>query len=147
MASNYVTQTQQQTVQVLGPTQAVDVMTVGALTVPHGVYFERVVPLTVWGTSAADPYIGELATAIEQRLSSGLAVSAVFRTDVDTSGLLTDYVDFTVEVAPAANQSGPMQAVVSVPVNLLTADQAFVGDLVTPMFEDAVAKLNATAAL
>ena len=147
MASNYVVQDQQRTVQVLGPAQVLDVMRVGATTVPHNVYFQRDIPYLSWRDQGAGPWLGTLADAIEQRLQSGLADSAAFVQDVDASGLLTDAVEFTVTLPPSGTQPGPMSTTVTVPVNMLTADTAFVGDLVTPMFEDALAALSATARL
>jgi hypothetical protein len=40
-----------------------------------------------------------------------------------------------------------MSTEVVIPVNLLTADPAFVGDLVSSRFDDALAALRATAGL
>jgi len=145
MAGNFVTLGSHRDIQVLSPTLVVDVERVSAATVPHNVTFERIVPLTIFGTSAADAYIGELATAIEQRLDSGLADAAAFTQDVDGSGLIIDAVEFVVSIAGGPDQPFPFSTTVTVPVTLLTADPAFVGDLVTPLFEDALAKLRQTA--
>jgi hypothetical protein len=145
MAASYTPIESHRDIQVLSPTQVIDVERVSARTVPHGVYFERVVPLTIFGTSAATAYIAELATAIEDRLSSGLADAASFDQDVDASGLLVDVVEFLVSVQGAGQDAGTFTTTVTVPVNLLTADSAFVGDLVSPMFEEALAQLRQTA--
>lgn len=147
MAGNFVTLGSHRDVQVLSPTLVVDVERVAAATLPHNVTFERIVPLTIFGTPAADDYIGELATAIEQRLDSGLADAAAFTQDVDASGLVVDAVEFVVSVTGGPDQPFPFATTVTVPVTLLTADTAFVGDLVAPMFEDALTKLRATAGL
>lgn len=145
MAESYTPLESYRDIQVLSPTQVIDVERVSGRTNPHGVYFERVVPLTIFGTSAATAYITELATAIEERLTSGLADAASFVQDVDASGLLVDAVEFVVSVQGPPPTSGTFTTTVTVPVNLLTADPAFVGDLVTPMFEDALAQLRQTA--
>ena len=145
MAKHYTPISSYRDVQVLGPTLVVDVERVVASTVPHNVYFERTVPLTIWGTGAADDYINELADAIEQRIGSGLADGASFAQDVDASGLLSDQIIFNVSITGPPPNGGLFTTTVTVPVNLLTADTAFVGDLVTPLFEDALAKLHQTA--
>lgn len=147
MAASYYTLESHRDIQVLSPTQVIDVERVSAFTTPHMVYFERVVPLTIFGTAAAADYIGELADAIEQRLSSGLADSAAFNQRPDASGLIEDVIEFLISVQGTRPDAGTFTTTVEVPVNLLTADTAFVGDLVTPMFEDALARLRATAAL
>jgi hypothetical protein len=147
MATNYIVQSQKRGVQVLSDTVVVDVEEVGANTVPHGVYFEREIPITTWTQDHGAAMLDELATGIEQRLDSGLADSAQWTQDLGTDGLLSDFVDFTVSIPPGPGQLGPMTTVVRVPVNLLTSDTAIVGDLVTPLFEDAIANLHATAGL
>ena len=147
MAADYVVQTQQRTVEVLGPSQVADVMRVGATTVPHNVYFERNIPITVWQAGGSGGFLARLAQAIEDRFNSGLADNASFVQDVDDSGLLTDAISFTVSIPPSDAQMGPMSTEVVIPVNLLTADPAFVGDLVSSRFDDALAALRATAGL
>jgi hypothetical protein len=145
MASSYTPIESHRDIQVLSGTQVIDVERVAGTTVPHGVYFERVVPLTIFGTGAATAYIAELANAIEQRLDSGLADSASFVQDVDGSGLLFDAIEFLVSYQGTQPGAGLFTTTVTVPVNLLTADTAFVGDLVSSLFEDALAQLQQTA--
>ena len=147
MARSYTPADSAPDIQVTGPNSTTDIQNVAGYTIPHGIYFLRRVPLTIFGTSTADAYVNELANAIEDRIASGLAETAAWREDVDLAGLLTDVVDFYVTVTGPPPISGTFTDVVSVPVNLLTADPAFVGDLVSPMFEDALAKLRQTAGL
>jgi hypothetical protein len=145
MAQDYLPLGSHRDIQVLGPTQVIDVERVSGSTNPHNVYFERVVPLTIFGTTAADAYVNELANAIEDRINSGLADTASFSQDVDASGLLTDVIEFVVSYTATDPRKGTFTTTVTVPVDLLTADPAFVGQLVSPLFEDALAKLRETA--
>lgn len=145
MARDYTPQGSVRTVKVLGPSSVVDVERVSATTLPHGVYFERDVPLTVWGTAAADEYVNELAVAIEQRLEGGVADTAAFVQDVDDTGLLTDAVEFTVSIPPPPDAVGTFTTTVVVPVNLLVGGLGGNVSLVSALFDDALAKLQQTA--
>lgn len=145
MADSYDPIESHRDIQVLSPSQVIDVERVTARTKPHGVYFERVVPLTIFGTSAATDYIAELAIAIEQRLEGGIADSASFVQDVDASGLLIDTIEFLVSVQGASPDAGTFTTTVTVPVNLLTGGLGGNTALVGQLFDDALAQLQQTA--
>lgn len=145
MARDYTPADSAPDIQVTGPNSVIDIRNVAGYTIPHGVYFLRRVPVTIYGTSAADDYVNELANAIEDRIASGLAETAAWREDVDVAGLITDVVDFYVSITGPPPTSGTFTDVVTVPVLLLTGDPAFVDTLVSPLFEDALAKLRQTA--
>lgn len=147
MADRFLVQSQHRDVQVLGPSQVVDVERVAATTIPHNVWFERNVPLVAWNPADVGLWLEPIASAIEAYLETGQAVSAAFVQDVDDSGLLTDSIEFVVQVPPPTQaQTGPMQAVVTVPVNLL-AEPQFSGTLVQPLFDAAIANLRGVAAV
>lgn len=146
MAGPYTVQSQLKSVQVLSPSQVIDVEVLGATTIPSGVYFEVSVPLASWSAGAFDAFLSPVATAIEQRLSGGSADAASWRQDVDDTGLLTDYIDFVVSITPPAGTTGPMSTVVSVPMNLLTADISIGGNQVSALFTAAIDALNVAAA-
>lgn len=145
MARDYTPLGDVRTVQVLGPSSVADVQRVSASTIPHNVYFERNVPLTIWGTASADDYINELAVAIEQRLEGGIADNAGFVQDVDASGLLSDAIEFIVSIPPPGDAPGPFTTTVTVPVNLLVGGLGGNNALVGAMFDDALEKLRQTA--
>lgn len=147
MASSYTTLGSHRDIQVLSATQVIDIERVAAVTVPSGVYFERIVPLTIFGTSAAGDYIAELADAIEQRIQGGVASSAAFAQDVDDSGLVQDVIEFFIEIAGPPQGGGTFSTSVSVPVNILTAGLGGAGTLADQMIDDARAALQATAGL
>lgn len=111
--------------QVLSPQQVIDVEEVGFITSPSGIYAQREVPYTAWSQEGADAWIAPLATAIEDLISGGLASSASFVQDVDDSGLLTDYIEFTVTYTPNTGLGLPMSTFVRIPVNALTLDTQF----------------------
>jgi hypothetical protein len=131
VADNYTVVSQRRTVQVLSPTQVADVEEVGFVTHPTGIYAQREVPYQAWAAEGAGSWIGTLATAIENLISGGLATTAMFVQDVDTTGLLTDYLDFTVSYTPSSGPGLPMTTTVRVPVNALTQDQSFGGAIDT----------------
>src|SRR5205085_1998873 len=143
--ASYVEQGSVRTIQVLGPTQVIDVERIDAVTTPSGVPFWRYVPVPAFLAEGSGPWLGTLADAIEQRISSGLADSAAMIEDTDANGLIQDLVRFTISVPPGADRPGPFTTTVDVPVKLLVGDTAFVGDLVSPLFESALAALRAIA--
>lgn len=145
MASAYSPAGSHRDIQVLSPTQVVDVERVAGYTIPSGVYFERVVPLTIWGTSAATDYVNELAAAIEQRISGGLAVAASFVQDVDVTGLVYDAVEFLVQITGAGPNQGTFSTTATVPVNLLTGGLGGEGGGADAILNDAYQALVQTA--
>jgi hypothetical protein len=146
MAASYTPLGSHRDIQVLSGTQVIDVERVAATTVPSGVYFERVVPLTIFGTAAATDYIAELAEAIEQRIQGGIADSASFTQDVDASGLVFDAIEFLISIVGPPEGGGTFSTTVTVPVNLLTGGLGGQNPLVTQLFDEAIAQLNQTAA-
>ena len=147
MASNYTPLGSHRDIQVLSSTQVVDVERVAASTIPSGIYFERVVPLTIFGTSGAGDYIGELATQIEQRIQGGVADTASFVQDVDQFGLVYDAIEFFISIAGPPQGGQTFTTSVVVPVNVLTAGLGGQGGGADQMIDDAVAALQATAGL
>jgi hypothetical protein len=125
MAASYTVVSQRRTVQVLSQTQVADVEEVGFITHPTGIYSQREVPIQAWQTDGAGPWIGTLADAIEGLISGGLATGAVFVQDVDASGLIADFMDFTVSYTPPGGIGLPMTSIVRVPINALTLDTSF----------------------
>lgn len=145
MAEQYTPLGSHRDIQVLSPSAVIDVERVAGVTVPSGVYFERVVPLTIFGTDAATAYVSELAAAIEQRISGGLADSASFAQQVDPSGLVVDVIEFVVSIAGPPEGGGTFSTTVTVPVNLLTGGLGGQGSGVDTLFDDAFAQLHQTA--
>ena len=121
MASNYQPVGSNRSVQVLGPTQVIDVEEAQVVTAPSGVYFSFPIPLDMWLQNQGADYLGTIASQIEQQISEGLAVTASYIQDVDPSGLLVDYLDFVVQYVPPGGLRGPFEGVVRMPLNLLLA--------------------------
>jgi hypothetical protein len=111
--------------QVLSPTQVLDIMRVGFVTSPTGVYAERMVPVAAWKAGGAADWIAPLATAIEDMISGGLASYAYWGQEVDpATNLLADFVSFVVTYDPGDGR--PVQeAIATVPVADLTTDVQF----------------------
>jgi hypothetical protein len=128
MADNYVTGPTTSTVQVLSPTQVIEVEYVPFVTKPSAVSAWRYVPIDAWTAEGASAWIEPLASAIEALISGGLASYAVMIEDVDpTTNLLTDYLEVTVSYASPSGFTST--TVVDVPATLLTLDTGFFGVL------------------
>lgn len=143
MASNYQVTSQRQSIQVLGPTSILDVMEVGARTIPSGVDFQVSIPLTTWKRNQADADLGSIAGAIEGRLADDYVADAFYSQDLDASGLLKDEIVFLVQL-PGDPE---MTAEVPVPVQLLRGSDTFQQTIVAQLFQDALDHLQATANL
>jgi hypothetical protein len=151
--ASYIYQGSSRTIQVLSPTQVVDVERIDAVTTPSGVPFWRYVPVPAFLAEGSGPWLEPLASAIEQRLASGLADAASMIEDTDANGLIQDLVRFTVSVPPGPGKLGPFTTTVDVPVQLLTLDLSLqgaigasgTGETVASLFEDALAALHAIA--
>lgn len=128
MADTYQVISQVPSVQVLSPSEVVDTMEVGFVTIPSGVYAQRSVPRAAWSTGGSAAWVGPLASAIEGLFSGGLASGATFVQDVDPgTGLLADAIEFIVTYTPPPPGIGTSSATVTIPVNHLTLDTSFGG--------------------
>ena len=134
MAGSYNVVTQNREVQVLGPTEVIDVEKVGILTKPTGIYVEYPLPLLLWQTRAGFDLLGQLASGIEQQISEGLAVGGSYVQDYDANNLLVDYVEMVVEYDPTDGRP-PQRTSVLVPLEAFIAaggDPFFVGLSASP---------------
>jgi hypothetical protein len=124
MAANFTVIGSYATVQVTGPTTAVDVLRITFRTIPSGVVavanapYKNLVGVQPGDVAGiADTFIAPLATGIERMMGSGLVSSAVASEDTDPSGLLIDYIDATVEYDPPGAGQGSFTQVVRLPTN------------------------------
>jgi hypothetical protein len=120
MAGSYTVQTQVKSVQVLGPTQVIDVQQVGISTHPTGIFIEYPIPIELWHDPNTNFILEAIASGIEQQISEGLAVGGSYVQDYDKSNLLVDYWEAIVEYTPPDGRL-PMSTTVLVPLG------AFVG--------------------
>jgi len=133
VAANYHIHSQNREVQVLGPTEVIDVEKVGIVTHPHNVYVEWPMPLSLWQTQAGYSFLEQIAAGIEQQFSEGLAVGASYVQDYDANNLLIDYCEFVVQYTPTDGRP-PQRTTVLVPVDvfLAAAGDPFAFNLVDP---------------
>lgn len=131
MAAGYTVVDSDKTVQVLPGDQAIDVQQVGFVTSPSGVYAVRLIPWQQWLSGDRTAPIQQLAQAIEDLISGGLAVGGDFVQDTDpVTRLLTNSIEFVVAyTVPASGLQ--LTTRVRIPVNALTVDTAFGGALAT----------------
>lgn len=154
MAASYSVLGSFSTIQVVSPTQVVDVLRITFRTVPSGVVavanapYRNVAGVTVADVDqAAAVFIGPLADGIERMMGSGIVAGAIAAEDVDASGLLIDYIDATVSYVPVSSaQPGPFQAVVRIPVFAFD-EPSFYGPLVNDKLNAAYGALQHLAGL
>ena len=113
------------TVQVFGPDLVSEAIVCTILSGPSGSQLVRTVPDAEFQADNGQGLLSSLSDAVEGILQAGVATGAVGNQRVDASGLLADYVDFTVTYRPSTPIPGEIQAVVSIPVDVITADTAF----------------------
>ena len=143
MASGYTIQSQRRGPWVLSPTQVLDAEIIGVTTSPHGVYFEVPMSYAGWLADGADVAVSGIAESIEALLSSGTVLGAAFVQDVDpVSGLLADFMEFTIGIPVPAGRTGPMTTTVRVPIGAV-GDPTIEDDFFAP----ARAALTSTASL
>lgn len=142
MAAHYIVLAANRTVDVRSPTLVEDVVEVHVRTKPSGATFTRAVPYKSWLHKGAAGTIAIIAEHIEHVFSvrpSVIDANAVQQ--VDGSGLLSNAVEFIVEIDPPSDdQPGPFQGTVTIPVQVLH-DQ----DTYDAYFEPVIAALHATA--
>lgn len=151
MANSFIVVSQNPEVQVLGPTEVIDVQKVGIRTKPTGMYLEYPVPRVIWPSDGGLQILESLASGAEQMISEGLAVSGSYVNDLDASGLLVDYVEFTVQLRDAAGRLLPQTTMARVPEELFIAGAdpfafGLIGDAVA-ILQAAHDNLAKTAAL
>lgn len=151
MAGSFSVVSQIRTVQVLGPTQVLDVEQVGFVTHPTGIYAEFPVPLVTWRQGGAGTLIGPLSEAIENLIAGSAATGASYLQDIDESGLLVDFLDVIVEYVPPDGTRPPMTTSVPIPLEafLAAGDVWFAQSGVSPaqLVDEAYQALAATAGL
>lgn len=84
---------------VRGPSAVVDAMVIGGASQRHDIYFERVVAYSSFLARGAHAIIDPIGETIDSQIDSQTAIGAAFTQDTDPSGLLTNYMEFTVLVA------------------------------------------------
>lgn len=114
-------------VQVYGPDLVVEALVCTIVSAPSGSTLVRTVPLQEFQADQGQGLLSSLSNAVENILQAGVATGAVGNQRVDPSGLLSDMVDFTVTYVPSPPVPGQITTVVSIPVNVLTADTGLLG--------------------
>lgn len=100
-------------------------MLIGAVSLAHEVYFERVVAYTAFLAKGAHAIIDPIGAAIDSVITSGTAIGAAFAQDAGPSGLLVNNIDFTILVA-TTDEGGEVTDTVTVSVQSIV-DQGAAG--------------------
>ena len=105
-------------VQVLGPTQVLDVERVAFQTTGAGVYAEYPIDLASWNADRGREQLNALSDAIDSLIATTAAVGASYLQDTDVSGLLIDYLDVIVEYDSGDPTAQPFQGTARIPLAL-----------------------------
>lgn len=147
------------TVQVTGPTTAVDVLRISGRTIPSGVPFSINAPyrglvgINVKGdaptpaqaVAVANRFAGPIAAGIERMMGMGIVGGATAVEDTDASGLIIDYTEATVVYVPDNPLQQEFSAAVRIPTNAFD-EPSFFGPLVAEPVGAAYEALKALAA-
>ena len=125
MADNYTTAGSAQTVRVLSQTQVIDVEAVAIWTKPSSVYMVVQVPLAAWQAGNQDQYLAPPAELVEQLIQGGLVVGVTQVQAVDSSQLLSSFLDLTVSYTPTTGITAPFTAIVRAPFTAFETLDAF----------------------
>jgi len=115
------------TVQVLSPTTVNAVVYCTISTNPSGVIASKPVQESVFNANMAVSDLSEFAAAIEQIMADTRVIAGVGSQTIDTNGLLSDNVVFTVQYVSSSTPAAGVTAEATVNVNLLNFTDAQIG--------------------
>lgn len=131
MADSYVTAGSYQTVKVQSQTTVADVELIGIYTKPSGVYIGVPVPVAAYRAGNAGQFLAITAELVESIFAAtpdpgqNLAQSASYVQDIDSAGLLSAFLDFTVAYIPTNTYQGTFSEVVRLPVTVFETATSF----------------------
>jgi hypothetical protein len=143
MATYYDALSSQSSIQVLSPTVTLPVVNTVLRTKPHGVIFEYWLAKADFDAGTAGGLLEQVASDVEQIMAGEPVIAGVGGAQLDSSGLLAQYITFTVAYTPPGSTTGPLTADVDVPVTDFGQD---VLGGVNAGLEDAAAKIQAVYA-
>lgn len=115
------------TVQVLSPTLTEDIQFCTIQTDPSNVIVSRPVSQVAFNDNAAASELTNFANAVEQVMGLDYVIGATGTQKIDSSGLLQDFVTFTIGYPSSAAEGSAITAEADVPVNLLDFSDAEIG--------------------
>lgn len=149
MADNWTVVSTQRTPQVLSATEVIDAMVIAFVTRPSNVFAQRVIPYSSWlllqGAQGLGFWLDPIRDAVEGAIADGSASGATFLQDIDpASGLLTDFIEFTVSYTPSGSL-GTLTDTVRWPIDTLTI--TLTGEIIglQDALDAAMARLHAVA--
>ena len=83
------------------------------------------VPYKAWSAGKVSEYVEPVAAQIELLFKDGVVNAASYVQDVDGSGLLASYMDFTVFFQETTALALPYTTVVRIPISALSSETAF----------------------
>ena len=133
------------TVHVLSATDVVDAVRATVQTATHGIVASSIVPATIWGTTAGQDQLNQVAFDIDWLIDNTAAISAIGNQSIDVNGLLSQVVTFTVGYTPPGSTAPPLTATVDVPMPWLE-ELIPAGSGASPGLTNAQALIEAAAA-
>lgn len=119
------------TVKVLPGDLVFDAEYVTIRTLPTGITASYAVPIDAWRGDAGPALLGEIATGIEDLVSTWHVIGGSATQDLDDAGFLADYVDLIVAYTQP-EPLGTLTGVAHVLVDSFVNTQTGIGGLITP---------------
>ena len=143
MAEAFTVIAQRRTVQARPNGAVQDVVELTARTSPSGVTFTRIIPVATWQAQGVHDALAPIAENIEAIMRDYPVVGAAPAQEIDTSGLISNAIDFTLTTEGERGSPAPAHTtVVRVPVQALRGTGGFAGT-----FAAAVAALEHAAGM
>jgi hypothetical protein len=141
--AGYALLSAESTVQVLAPTVSNPVVYCTIQTQPSGVIASKPVQESTFDAQQANVDLGIFADSIEQIMAYPHVISGTGQQGIDTNGLLTDNVAFTVEYVPAGSTPTSITAEAVVPIGKLDFEDALIGQTLLGQVEAIIDKTYA----
>jgi hypothetical protein len=116
-------------VQVFSSALVSDALLCSIISYPSGSRLVRTVPQAEFQADSGAGILESLSDAVESILGEGIAVAASGTQSIDSGGFVADQVVFTVRYVPTYQTPGVIEGEVTVPVDVLTADQSLLGSV------------------
>lgn len=116
MATNYDALATQTSIQVLSPTVVLDAIDTTLRTKPSGVIFDYWLAKADFDAGTAGTLLEQVAGGVEHIMSTEPVIGGYGTSQLDKTGLLAQFVTFTVAYTVPGSISGPLTVDVDVPV-------------------------------
>lgn len=139
--ASYSIQGSYRTVQVITPSLVLPIQYTTLQTQPSGVIASIALAEADFKAGTSTPLLVSFANAIEQIMADPRVIAGIGTQQLDTNGLLADFVTFTVQYTGAGAAQQGVTAEADVPVGMLNFDED--GQIGHLLYEEVVALIDA----